>query len=70
MKAYAEGYVYEYNVSPENLDLIMMEKEVVQITEEETGLNIRIFSLEKEVDAMPVAPRLVDGYLAIVKGVK
>ncbi|GIN41796.1 ABC transporter ATP-binding protein [Heyndrickxia oleronia] len=70
MKAYAEGYVYEYNVSPENLELIMMEKEVVQITEEETGLNIRIFSLEKEVDAMPVAPRLVDGYLAIVKGVK
>ena len=70
MKARAEGYVYEYNVSQEDIDLIMNENEVVQISEEENRLNIRIFSLEKEVEAKPVAPRLVDGYLAIVKDVK
>lgn len=70
MKARAEGYVYEYNVPQEDLDIIMNENEVVQISEEESSLNIRIFSLEKEVKAKSVTPRLVDGYLAIVKDVK
>jgi ABC-2 type transport system ATP-binding protein len=69
LKAYAEGYVWEYHVSPEELDSIMAEKEVIQLLEEEDGVNVRVFAKEGEEGAKQVAPRLIDGYLAVVRGV-
>lgn len=46
----------------------MNQKEVVQITEESNGMNLRVFSSKSESGATSVEPRLVDGYLAVVKG--
>lgn len=69
LKANAEGYVWEYHVSPEELDCIMAEKEVVQLLEEEDGVNVRVFAKEGEEGARQVSPRLIDGYLAVVRGV-
>lgn len=69
LKANAEGYVWEYHVSPEELDCIMAEKEVVQLLEEEDGVNVRVFAKEGEEGARQDSPRLIDGYLAVVRGV-
>lgn len=70
LKACAKGYVWEFKVLPEELDSIMMEKEVVQVSEEQAAIMIRTFSIEKETEAKQVLPRLVDGYLSVVKDMK
>lgn len=70
MKSRAKGYVWEFLVSPDKLDVLMEGKEVVQTLEEEKDINVRVFSIEQEAGAKQVAPRLVDGYLAIVKDVR
>lgn len=69
LKIHAEGAVWELSVSPEELDSILLEKEVVQIFEDEANFNVRVFSMNKLMGAKRVAPRLVDGYLAVVKDV-
>ncbi|MBZ5201847.1 ABC transporter ATP-binding protein [Planomicrobium chinense] len=68
LKARAKGQVWEYQVAPSDLDAIMNQKEVVQITEESNGMCLRVYSTKSESDAISVEPRLVDGYLAVVKG--
>ncbi|WP_100012145.1 ABC transporter ATP-binding protein [Lentibacillus sediminis] len=68
LKAQAAGYVWEYDATVEELDEIMNHKEVVQITEEETKISVRVFSNHEEKEAKSVPPRLIDGYLAVVKG--
>lgn len=69
LKAHAKGQVWEYQVAPSDLDAIMNQKEVVQITEESNGMNLRVYSTKSESGATSVEPRLVDGYLAVVKGI-
>lgn len=69
LKKQAEGLIYEQLVQPEELDNLLLNKEVVQITEEQEGLSVRVFSIEKE-EANIVAPRLIDGYLTVVRGDK
>lgn len=67
LKSYANGCVWEHNITMDELDDIMINKEVVQISEEEENINVRVFSNNEEIDAKLVKPRLVDGYLAVVK---
>lgn len=68
LKALANNCVWEYQIKIEELDEMMKYKKVVQVIEENDGINIRVFSSEKEEGAKLVEPRLVDGYLAAVKG--
>ena len=67
LKAQANGCVYEYDISFEEMDAFLHEKEVVQITEMHNHLTVRIFSREAE-EGKQVSPRLMDGYLAVVRG--
>jgi len=69
LKAHAERSVWEYRVSPNEFDIIMAEKEVIQLLEEGDGVNVRVFAKKEEEGAEQVAPRLIDGYLAVVRGV-
>ncbi|MCP2034092.1 ABC-2 type transport system ATP-binding protein [Planomicrobium sp. HSC-17F08] len=68
LKALAKDCVWEYQVEIEALDEMSKYKQVVQVNEEKEGINIRVFSSEIEEGAKPVEPRLIDGYLAAVKG--
>ncbi|WP_407271808.1 ABC transporter ATP-binding protein [Radiobacillus sp. PE A8.2] len=70
LKAHAKGYVWECHVTQDNLGSIMSEKEVVQIMEEEEDISVRFFSVEGDAKAKQVSPRLVDGYLSVVRDVK
>ena len=47
----------------------MAEKEVVQLLEEEDGVNVRVFAKEGEEGARQVCTKVIDGYLAVVRGV-
>lgn len=69
LKAHAQGYIWEYDVQQEQLERLLDEKEVVQILETEHGFNVRVFSSEGGDGAKQVTPRLMDGYLAIVRDV-
>ncbi|AXI39365.1 hypothetical protein CX649_06780 [Bacillaceae bacterium ZC4] len=69
LKAHAERYVWEYRVSPNELDTIMAENEMIQLLEEGDGVNVRVFAKKEEEGAKQVAPRLIDRYLAVVRGV-
>lgn len=68
LKALAKDCVWEYQAEIDALDEMMKYKQVVQVNEENEGINIRVFSSEIEEGAKPVEPRLIDGYLAAVKG--
>lgn len=69
LKAHAQGYIWEYDVQQEILERLLNDKEVVQILETEHGFNVRVFSNEGGDGAKQVTPRLMDGYLAIVRDV-
>lgn len=48
LKAHAERYVWEYRVSPNELDTIMAENEVIQLLEEGDGVNVRVFAKKRK----------------------
>lgn len=68
LKALAKGSVWEYRIRMEELDAMVRYKKVVQVTEENEGFTVRVFSQEKEEGAELVKAKLVDGYLAAVVG--
>lgn len=67
LKSRAEGCVWEYCIHPEELDDLIATREVVQLLEEEDGIHARVFSKNGGTGGRRVAPRLIDGYLAVVR---
>lgn len=68
LKQRADGYVYHMDVQAEGLSELLMTQDVTQINEEEQHLKVRIFSTEA-LGQPRVIPRLMEGYLAVVRGV-
>lgn len=67
LKNKAEGKIYEAKIEKENIDSLLKNKEVVQITEQESEIIVRYYSTVEEDQAKLTVPRLIEGYLAIVK---
>ncbi|ASS98947.1 ABC transporter ATP-binding protein [Geobacillus thermocatenulatus] len=67
LKSRAKGCVWEYCIHPEELDDLIATREVVQLLEEEDGIHARVFSKNGGTGGRRVAPRLIDGYLAVVR---
>jgi ABC-2 type transport system ATP-binding protein len=65
LKQKAAHCTYEINVPFEELDEIMATKEVVQMSEEPSHIVVRVLS--DEPIGQRVSPRLMDGYLALLK---
>ncbi|KJE27296.1 ABC transporter family protein [Geobacillus kaustophilus] len=65
LKQKAAPYTYELDVPFEELDSVMAANEVVQMSEEPSHVVVRVLS--EEPIGRPVAPRLMDGYLALLK---
>ncbi|ALF11180.1 MULTISPECIES: ATP-binding cassette domain-containing protein [Parageobacillus] len=65
LKKKAAHCTYEINVSFAELDEIMATKEVVQMSEEPSHVVVRVLS-DKPI-GQRVSPRLMDGYLALLK---
>jgi ABC-2 type transport system ATP-binding protein len=65
LKKKAAHCTYEMNVPFEELDEIMATKEVVQMSEEPSHVVVRVLS--DEPIGQRVSPRLMDGYLALLK---
>ncbi|WP_078557271.1 ATP-binding cassette domain-containing protein [Bacillus alkalicellulosilyticus] len=65
LKEKALQCIFEIAVSHEELDEVISTKEVVFMNEEKDKVLVRIFS--KELVGTPVSPRLMDGYLALLK---
>ncbi|MFC0299079.1 ATP-binding cassette domain-containing protein [Geobacillus jurassicus] len=65
LKQKAAPYTYELDVPFGELDSIMATKEVVQIREEPSHVVVRVLS--EEPLGRRVSPRLMDGYLALLK---
>lgn len=60
LKAHAERYVWEYRVSPNELDTIMAENEVIQLLEEGDGVNVRVFAKKEEEGAATFRKRQIE----------
>lgn len=67
LKCKANGKIYELTLGKDELDSLLMEKEVIQITELESKINVRYYSTKEENQLHLSVPRLIDGYLALVK---
>ncbi|SET15384.1 ABC-2 type transport system ATP-binding protein [Oceanobacillus limi] len=67
LKKKALHSIYEMDVSLQELDDIIATKEVIQIQEESSKIVVRILS-DKPI-GKPANPRLIDGYLALLKEV-
>ncbi|MBW7643271.1 ATP-binding cassette domain-containing protein [Geobacillus thermoleovorans] len=65
LKQKAAPYTYELEVPFAELDSIMATNEVVQMSEEPSHVVVRVLS--EEPIGRRVAPRLMDGYLALLK---
>jgi len=66
LKRMAGDYVYQLKINHEELDEVISTHEVVQLDDEGTHVLVRILS--NEVHEKSVPPRLVDGYLTLLKG--
>ncbi|ASS98944.1 ABC transporter ATP-binding protein [Geobacillus sp. T6] len=65
LKQKAAPYTYELDVPLEELDSVLAANEVVQMSEEPSHVVVRVLS--EQPIGRPVAPRLMDGYLALLK---
>lgn len=65
LKHKAAHYTYEINIPLEKLDEVIATKEVVQMNEEPSHIVVRVLS--DDPIGQPVSPRLMDGYLALLK---
>ncbi|KIL80095.1 ATP-binding cassette domain-containing protein [Bacillus badius] len=65
LKHKAAHCTYEINIPLEELDKVIASKEVVQINEEPSHIVVRVLS--DEPIGQPVSPRLMDGYMALLK---
>lgn len=68
LKQQADGFVFSMNVQTDALSELLMTQDITQINEEEQHLKVRIFSTEA-LDQPLMIPRLMEGYLAVVRGV-
>ncbi|GAF18845.1 ABC transporter, ATP-binding protein [Bacillus sp. JCM 19046] len=66
LKEIAKHDSYELKVPKEELDLIVNEENVIQMIDEESHVTVRILN-SKRIDAVQVKPKLIDGYLALLK---
>jgi ABC-type multidrug transport system ATPase subunit len=67
LKKKAESCIYEIKVPHDKLDEIIKTKNVVQMNEESSHIVVRLLS--DEPIGRSVSPRLMDGYLALLKEV-
>lgn len=68
LKEEAQGQIWERNVPLTELDTFISDKDVVTISEENGEGNIRLFTSEPPSSQFTIAtPRLVDGYLTVVR---
>lgn len=68
LKEKAQGQIWEKNVPLAELDTFISNKDVVTISEENGEGNIRLFTSEPPNSEFTIAtPRLVDGYLTVVR---
>jgi len=68
LKEKAQGQIWERNVPLTELDTFISDKDVVTISEENGEGNIRLFTSEPPSSQFTIAtPRLVDGYLTVVR---
>lgn len=67
LKEKAAHCTYELDVPPAELDEVIATKEVVQMHEEHSYMIVRVLS--DEPVGRPVCPRLMDGYLTLLKEV-
>lgn len=65
LKKKADNYTYEIDVPHSELDRVISTNEVVQMNEESAHVVVRILS--KQRIGRSVKPRLMDGYLALLK---
>jgi len=65
LKEKASGSIWEMKVELKDLDQVISTNEVVQMEEEESHIVVRVLS--SEVLGERVSPRLMDGYLALLK---
>ncbi|MBD8007709.1 ATP-binding cassette domain-containing protein [Bacillus norwichensis] len=66
LKEKAAHCTYEIDVPHAELDGVIAAKEVVQMNEESSHIVVRVLS--DQMIGRPVSPRLMDGYLALLKG--
>ncbi|MCM2676384.1 ATP-binding cassette domain-containing protein [Alkalicoccobacillus plakortidis] len=69
LKSLAKDIIYEISVKPEELDQVIYSEDVIQMDDEDTHINVRVFS-ENSDKGSRVKPRLMDGYLALLKEVR
>lgn len=66
LKRKANGHVYQFKIDHQELDQVISKHEVVQLDDGGTYILVRILSDESH--GTPASPRLIDGYLSLLKG--